>query len=81
MSLPCPTCSAPMAEGWVAMWNPIVGQKVRWQREKPGYARFRVPPSARVVLKARAGGKDARAASRCESCGTVVVPPDDSYDH
>lgn len=62
------------------MWNPILGQKVRWQAEKPGYGRLRVPPSARVVLKARPGGKDARPASRCGACSTIVVPPDSSYD-
>jgi hypothetical protein len=62
------------------MWNPIAGQKVRWQAERPGYIRLRLPASARVVLKARPGGKDARAASRCQGCATVVIPPDPSYD-
>jgi len=80
MTLTCPTCSNPLSEGWLAMWNPIVGQKVRWQQPKPSYGRLRVPDGAKVVLKARVGGKDARPAHRCSSCATVVIPPDDSYD-
>jgi Domain of unknown function (DUF6487) len=80
MTLSCPTCGEPLTEGWLAMWNPIMGQTVRWQQQKPGYRRLRVPQGARVVLKARVAGKDARPAHRCTSCATVVVPPDDSYD-
>jgi len=57
-----------------------MGQKVRWQPDKPGYGRMKVPEGAEVVLKARMGGKDARAAFRCKRCGTTVVPPDPSYD-
>jgi hypothetical protein len=49
----CPTCAEPMISGWIAMWNPIIGQKVRWQPNKPGYRRLRVPKGATVVLKAR----------------------------
>ena len=62
------------------MWNPIIGQKVRWQEQQPGYRRLRVPPGAQVVLKARVGGKDARPAHRCSNCSTTVIPPDVSYD-
>jgi len=76
----CPTCSARMDSGWVAMWNPIIGQKVRWQPTRPGYARLHIPKGARVVLAARVGGRDARLAMRCPSCATVVVPPDATYD-
>jgi predicted RNA-binding Zn-ribbon protein involved in translation (DUF1610 family) len=80
VTLPCPTCGDALTEGWLAMWNPIVGQKVRWQESKPGYVRMRVPEGAKVVMKTRAGGKDARPAHRCSSCATVVIPPDASYD-
>ena len=80
MTLACPTCNEPMVEGWLAMWNPIIGQRVRWQQPKPGYVRLRVPDGAKVVLKARAGGKDARPAYRCSSCATIVIPSEDSYD-
>ncbi len=69
-----------MEPGWIAMWNPILGQKVRWQPAKPGYRRLRVPEGARVLLKARMGGKDARIALRCPTCVTTVVPPDTTYD-
>lgn len=53
----CPTCESQMEQGWVAMWNPIVGQKVRWQPTQPGYGRLRVPKGAAVLLAARFGGK------------------------
>ncbi|HEY5248463.1 MAG TPA: PF20097 family protein [Dermatophilaceae bacterium] len=76
----CPTCQALMEGGWIAMWNPIIGQKVRWQKDEPSYSRFRVPKEARVVLAARAGGKDRRVAHRCTKCSTTVIPPDASYD-
>jgi len=76
----CPACDATMAAGWIAMWNPIVGQKVRWQPTQPGWGRMRVPEGAAVVLKARTGGRDARLAYRCPSCATVVIPPDATYD-
>ena len=69
-----------MTTGWIAMWNPIMGQKVRWQPTQPGYRRMRVPTGAAVVLQARFGGKDARVASRCITCSTTVIPPDPSYD-
>ena len=62
------------------MWNPIWGQKVSWQNEQPGYVRMRVPQDAKVVLQTRVRGKDARRASRCGSCSTVVIPADESYD-
>jgi hypothetical protein len=76
----CPSCNEQMAAGWIAMWNPIPGQKVRWQPTKPGHARFRVPNGAAVVLKTRGGGRDARVAHRCPSCSTLVLPPDLTYD-
>ena len=76
----CPNCGGNMTAGWVAMWNPIFGQKVRWQEPKPGYRRLRVPDGAKVLLRARVGGKDARRALRCASCSTTVIPPDSSYD-
>ena len=76
----CPSCSTAMLSGWLAMWNPIIGQKVRWQPTKPGYGRFRVPSGAAVVLRAKVGGRDPRIAWRCPSCSTMVVPPDETYD-
>ena len=76
----CPTCSAQMDAGWVAMWNPIVFQKVRWQSTEPGYVRLRVPEGARVILAARAGGKGGRVAMLCPSCATIVMPPDATYN-
>ena len=76
----CPSCGVKMVQGWMAMWNPILGQKVRWQPTRPGYGRLRVPPGAAVVLKARVGGRDARIAHRCPSCLTIVVLPDAAYD-
>ena len=75
----CPICSAKMEQGWVAMWNPIVFQKVRWQPTKPGWVRMRVPEGSRVLLEARMGGEGARVAMRCPECATTVVPPDASY--
>jgi hypothetical protein len=69
-----------MEQGWLAMWNPIIGQKVRWQPTQPGWGRLRVPKGVAVVLAARFGGKDARFAHRCPDCATVVVPPDSTYD-
>jgi hypothetical protein len=77
----CPHCGAQMEQGWVAMWNPIIGQKVRWQPTRPRYGRLRVPTGAAVVLAARWGGKGARVAHRCLDCATVVLPPDSTYDH
>ncbi|MGZ4532507.1 MAG: PF20097 family protein [Mycobacteriaceae bacterium] len=78
--IPCPGCSEQMVPGWIALWNPIIGTKVRWQPAKAGYVRLRVPKGARVLLKTRFSGKDPRVAMRCPSCGTTVVPPDASYD-
>lgn len=75
----CPVCSGAMEIGWIALWNPILGTKVRWQPTKPGYRRLRIPEGARVLLRARAGGRDPRSALRCSTCDTVVVPPDTSY--
>jgi hypothetical protein len=75
----CPTCSAQMDTGWLAIWNPIVVQKVRWQPTEPGYSRLRVPEGSRVLLEARVGGKGARVAMLCPSCSTVVMPPDATY--
>ena len=72
----CPTCAAQMDAGWVAMWNPIAFQKVRWQPTEPGYVRLRVPEGARVILGARAGGKGGRVAMLWPSCATIVMPPD-----
>ncbi len=69
-----------MTAGWIAMWNPFLGQKVRWQPTEPGWVRLRVPVGAAVVLQARVGGKDARVAWRCSNCSTTVVPRDPSYD-
>ena len=74
-----PTCSEQMDTGWIAIWNPMIFQKVRWQPTKPGYRRMRVPQGSRVLLEPRAGGKDARVAMLCSSCATVVVPPDATY--
>ena len=62
------------------MWNPIIGQKVRWQPVQPGYRRLRVPKGAAVMLKARFGGRDAREALRCAACATTVIPADPSYE-
>jgi len=76
----CPTCANQMSPGWIAMWNPLPGQKIRWQPAQPGWVRLRVPDGARVVLKPRAGGKDARVAWRCSNCSTTVISPDPSYD-
>lgn len=76
----CPTCGDSMRFGWLVMWNPIFGQKIRWQPVEPGYRRLRVPEGAEVVLKAQVGGKDPRVAYRCTSCATMVVPPDEYYD-
>ena len=76
----CPACGGRLTAGWLAMWNPILGQKVRWQEPQPGYGRLRIPAGAKVVLKARVGGKDARRALRCGTCATTVIPPDATYD-
>jgi endogenous inhibitor of DNA gyrase (YacG/DUF329 family) len=76
----CPSCGKEMAIGWIAMWNPFMGQKVRWQPTEPGWVRLRVPSGAAVVLQARAGGKDARVSWRCTECQTTVIPADPSYD-
>lgn len=76
----CPSCGSRMVAGWLAMWNPILGQKVRWQPTKPAYGRWRVPKGAAVVLKARLGGRDARSAFRCPACATIVISPSESYD-
>jgi ribosomal protein S27E len=76
----CPLCSAKMTAGWIAIWNSIVFQKVRWQATKPGYNRLRVPQGAHVVLEPKVGGKDARVAMRCPSCSTIVLPPSLTYD-
>lgn len=70
----CPVCARQMLPGWLAMWNPVAGQKVRWQANKPGWVRMRVPEEAVVVLSARFGGKDAREALQCASCSTTVIP-------
>lgn len=77
---PCPTCGADMEAGWLVFWNPIFGQKIRWQDQEPGFARFRVPPNSRVVIKARRRGKDPRRASSCPSCKTLLIPRDPYYD-
>lgn len=69
-----------MLSGWLAMWNPILGQKVRWQPAKPQWRRLLVPEESAVVLRAKVGGKDARKAYRCASRSTTVVSADDSYD-
>lgn len=76
----CPVCSGLMETGWIAMWNPIVGTKVRWQPTKPGYRRLRAPEGAKVLLRARVGGRDPRVALYCSACATTVVPPDTAYD-
>jgi hypothetical protein len=75
----CPACHNDLVPGWLAMWNPVLGQKVRWQPAKPGWVRLKVPEGAAVVMEARNGGKDAREALRCPSCSTTVIPPDPAY--
>lgn len=79
-TLACPSCKAEMRSGWLGMWNVLLGGKVRWQSQRPGYARLRVPSDARVVLKVKARARDARIAWRCPSCSTMVVPGDAAYD-
>jgi hypothetical protein len=76
----CPTCGGTTTDGWIAMWNPIIGQKVRWQPDEPGYGRLRVPQGAKIVLRARFGGRDRRRAVRCSTCATTVIPRDPAYD-
>jgi hypothetical protein len=49
-----------MKQGWIAMWNPFLGQKVHWQEAKPRWRRMVVPKQAAVVLECRAAGRDAR---------------------
>jgi hypothetical protein len=68
-----------MDPGWIAIWNPIVVQKVRWQPTEPGYGRKHVPEGSHVILAARSGGKSGRVALLCPSCSTIVVPPDATY--
>lgn len=68
-----------MTSGWLGMWNPVLGQKVRWQPTRPGWVRMRVPADAVVVLEARNGGKDAREALQCTACSTTVIPPAGHY--
>lgn len=76
-----PVCSAPMEPGWITLWNPFLGQKVRWMPTAPGSGRRgRVPEGSAVLLQARVGGKDARQALRCTSCAAMVIPPDPTYD-
>lgn len=75
----CPTCSAQMDSGWIAIWNPIVVQKVRWQPTEPVSSRPRVPEGSHVILGSRAGGRGGRSAMLCPSCATIVAPPDPSY--
>lgn len=79
-TMACPSCKTEMTSGWLGIWNGLLGQKVRWQSERPGYARFRVPAGARVVLQVKPKGKDARIAWRCRVCSTMVVPGDVAYD-
>ncbi len=75
----CPACHDDLIPGWLAMWNPVLGQKVRWQTARPGWVRLKVPQDAVVVMEARTGGKDARVALRCPTCSTTVIPPDPAY--
>ncbi len=76
----CPVCANSMLPGWLAMWNPVLGQKVRWQPTRPGWVRMRVPERSVVVLEARFGGKDAREAQQCGRCSTTVIVGDLHYD-
>jgi hypothetical protein len=76
----CPFCGADTQSGWIAMWNPMVGQKVRWQPNEPGYVRLIVPTGAAVVLAAASGGRDRRRASRCPNCSATLIPPSARYD-
>ena len=76
----CPMCDSAMTNGWVAMWNALPGQKIRWQKTKPSYRRLHVPAGAAIVLKARVGRSDARIAYRCSNCSATVIPRDESYD-
>ena len=76
----CPVCNTAMLQGWLAMWNPLLGQKVRWQPTQPRWRRMVVPAGSAVLLQARYRGKDARKAYRCGHCSTTVVLPDATYD-
>lgn len=64
-----------LESGWLVLWNGYIGQKVRWQPEKPGYVRLRVSSESRIVLAAGTLGKGSPPAWRCSSCGAVVVVP------
>ena len=62
------------------MWNPFLGQKVRWQPTPPEWRRLKVPKGAAVVLEARRRGRDAASGVPMPRLPTIVVPPDRTYD-
>lgn len=59
--------------------NLIFGQRVLWQPTLPRW-RLRPPPGSKVVLERPLWGQEARLAHRCETCATLVIPPDEVYD-
>ena len=73
----CPRCDQPMAEGWLAMFNPILWLNfVVWQPNKPRYVRFRTPQGSEKVIVPLVGGRGCPKAQICRGCKTVIF----SYD-
>ena len=47
----CSKCGKPMEEGYLAFYEPMVISRIVWQKEKPGYIRFKAPKDSVKVIK------------------------------
>jgi len=61
-----------MEEGYLAFYEPMIISRIVWQKEKPGYIRFKAPKDSVKVIKPPLFGKGDRKGDICKACKTVT---------
>lgn len=67
----CSTCNKEMELGYLAFYEPIAISRIVWQKEKPGYIRFKAPKDGIKVIKPPFLGKGDVQGYICKDCKTV----------
>ena len=62
----CPQCSKDMEEGYLAFYEPSAISRIVWQKEKPGYNRFKAPKDSIKVIKPPCFGQGDRKGFICK---------------
>ena len=73
----CPKCGKPMEEGYLAFYEPMAISRIVWQKEKPGYIRFKAPEDGVKVIKPPVLGRGDKKGFICKDCKTVVFTYED----